>query len=77
VLTTQLAPDQIVAALSIDFEDALTARDVEAIVQRIEENARAAHPNVVALFVKPQTDRAFAESMRRRYGMPPAKGNPS
>jgi cation diffusion facilitator family transporter len=77
VLTTQLAPDQIVAALSIDFEDALTAGDVEAIVQRIEENARAAHPNVVALFVKPQTDRAFAESMRRRYGMPPAKANPS
>ncbi len=73
VLTTQLAPDQIVAALSIDFEDTLTARDVEAIVQRIEENTRAAHPNVVALFVKPQTDRAFVESMRKRYGLPPAK----
>jgi len=68
VLTTQLAPDQIVAALSIDFEDALAARDVEAIVQRIEQNVRAAHPNVVALFVKPQTDQAFAESMRKRYG---------
>jgi len=23
---------------------------------------------VVALFVKPQTDKAFAESMRKRYG---------
>ena len=54
VLTMQLSPDQIVAALSLDFEDALSAREVEEAVADIERRVRTAHPQVVALFVKPQ-----------------------
>lgn len=54
VLTMQLAPDQIVAALSLDFEDALSAREVEEAVAQIERKVCAQHPQVVALFVKPQ-----------------------
>lgn len=44
----------MVAALSLDFEDALSAREVEEAVADIERKACAAHPDVVALFVKPQ-----------------------
>ena len=69
VLTVQLAPDQILAALSLDFVDALTTPDIEAVVVAIEQKVRAAHPEVVALFVKPQTDRMFREAMRRRFGV--------
>jgi cation diffusion facilitator family transporter len=62
VLTVQLAPDQIVAALSLDFEDALSAAEVEDAVIEIEREVRAAHPQVVALFVKPQTQRRFRQT---------------
>ncbi|HET9106762.1 MAG TPA: cation diffusion facilitator family transporter [Steroidobacteraceae bacterium] len=57
VITMQLAPDQIVAALSLDFEDALSARQVEDAAAEIERKVTAAHPHVVALFVKPQAHR--------------------
>lgn len=62
VLTMQLAPDQIVAALSLDFEDALTAREVEEAVAQIERKVCAQHPQVVALFVKPQAQRDYRQT---------------
>ncbi len=68
VLTMQLAPDQIVAALSLDFEDHLTAAQIEEAVMDIERMVRAAHPDVVALFVKPQTHRSYREAAQSRGG---------
>jgi len=70
VLTMQLAPDQIVAALSLDFEDALSAADVEDAVADIERRVRAAHPQVVALFVKPQARRTFQQAARPGFEQP-------
>lgn len=74
VLTVQLAPDQILAALSLEFPDALRVPEVEAAVMEIERRIRAAHPEVVTLFVKPQTAAAFKETVRRRYGVIAATG---
>jgi cation diffusion facilitator family transporter len=71
VLTVQLAPNQILAALSLDFADNLCAPDIEKMVAEIERKVRSAHPEVVALFVKPQTDKRFKEAIRRRFGAPP------
>ena len=68
VLTVQLAPDQILAALSLEFADTLRVPDVEAAVVEIERQIRAAHPEVVTLFIKPQTAAAFKETVRRRFG---------
>jgi cation diffusion facilitator family transporter len=68
VITTQLAPQQIVAALSVDFDDRLSAREVEEAVSAIEARVRKAHPEVLALFVKPQAGAAYRERLRRRYG---------
>lgn len=62
VLTVQLGPDQIVAALSAEFHDALNTTEIEACVNRIEITIKAAHPTVSILFVKPQTQ----EVWRRR-----------
>ena len=67
VLTMQLAPDQIVAALSLDFEDHLTAAQVEEAVIEIERKVRAAHPQVIALFVKPQTDKTYRQAARSYF----------
>jgi cation diffusion facilitator family transporter len=62
VLTVQLGPNQIVVALSAEFEDALTTGDIEACVDRVEAAIERSHPDVSVLFVKPQT----AETWRRR-----------
>ncbi len=62
VLTIQLAPDQIVAALSLDFEDHLSAAQIEDAVIEIERKIRESHPQVLALFVKPQTDRTYQQA---------------
>ncbi len=68
VLTVQLAPDQILAALSLEFADDLRAPQIEEAVIEIERKIRAAHPEVVTLFIKPQTARTFSETFRRRFG---------
>jgi cation diffusion facilitator family transporter len=72
VLTVQLAPDQILAALSLEFADDLRAPQIEDAVIRIERMIRSAHPEVVTLFVKPQTAKAFRETDRRRFGESPS-----
>lgn len=53
-LTAQLSPDQAVVALSIEFERDLRTEDIERCVASIESAVRASHPDVVALFVKPE-----------------------
>jgi len=68
VLTVQLAPNQILAALSLEFADNLRAPEIEASVMEIERQVRVAHPEVVTLFIKPQTAAAFRETVRRRFG---------
>lgn len=68
VLTVQLAPDQILAALSLDFVDDIRAAEIEDTVSEIERKVRAAQLEVVALFVKPQTDKSFRQAVRQRFG---------
>lgn len=62
VVTIQLAPDQVVANLSLEFDDMLTTPQIEAAVTEIEHRIRAQHPEISALFVKPQ---AASEAARR------------
>lgn len=68
LLTVQLAPRQVVAALSLQFADDIRASEIEALVRTLEERIRQAHPGVVGLFVKPQTVETYRENMRRRFG---------
>jgi len=60
LFTVHLGPDQIVAAISVDFVDTLSAADVEAIVAAIEERVRNVHPEIVLLLIKPQSAATFA-----------------
>ncbi len=55
VLTAQMSPNQVVAALSAEFEDHLMTPEIEACVNRVEAAIKAAHPEISTLFVKPQT----------------------
>ena len=68
VLTVQLAPDQVLAGLSLQFPPDLRATQIEESVIDIERQIRASHPEVVTLFIKPQTDASWQEAVRRRFG---------
>ncbi|WP_406857886.1 cation diffusion facilitator family transporter [Alsobacter sp. KACC 23698] len=69
VITTHLAPDQITASISIEFDDDLRTPDIERVVDAIEKQVRGAAPAVTMLFVKPQTARGYATARARRFGV--------
>jgi cation diffusion facilitator family transporter len=67
-ITLQMAPDQIMGAISFEFDDSLRAPEIEELVADIEHRIRAAHPEVVSLYIKPQSPQQFSTSVRRRFG---------
>ena len=66
LLTVHLGPRQVVAALSIDFADEISAGQVERIVARIEDRIRRRHPEIVTIFIKPQSAADFQQALQRR-----------
>lgn len=60
ILTVHLGPQQIVANVSIEFEDDRTTRQIEACVGRIEDTVKSQHPAIQAIYVSPQTARAWS-----------------
>jgi cation diffusion facilitator family transporter len=66
VMTVQLAPDQVVVNLSLEFADELRAPDIERVVLEIEKNVCKAHSEIVAVFIKPQTPQTYDEVLKRR-----------
>ena len=60
VLTVHGAPDQITAMLAVDFDDNISAREVERLVSQIEDEIQAKFPAVTHLYIRPfsQADRS-------------------
>jgi divalent metal cation (Fe/Co/Zn/Cd) transporter len=63
--SAQLSPDQVVLALSVKFDDALTTPEIEQAVLDMESKVRAAQPRVFVLYVKPQSPEAYTAALRR------------
>jgi len=55
VLTVHSAPDQITAMLSVDFVDSMTAREVEALVCSVEQEAEKRFPMIRRLYIRPRS----------------------
>jgi cation diffusion facilitator family transporter len=53
ILTVHSAPDAITAMLNVDFDDGISAGQVERIVRYIEDQAGERWPHVRRLFVRP------------------------
>ena len=70
VLAMQLGPTQVVAALSLEFHEALGTKEIERCVNRIETSIHRAYPEVVALFVKPQSAEIWLARMAHRMSTP-------
>jgi cation diffusion facilitator family transporter len=66
IVTVQLAPNNVIATLSLDFFDTMRAPEIESAVVELEQRIRAAHPEVSALFVKPQS--VLVAAQRRKQG---------
>ena len=65
LLTIQLAPHEVVAALSVDFDDSLRASEVQRVVRSLESRIRQRHPEVVMVLVKPQDPEAYRKAHER------------
>ena len=55
VLTMHFGPQDVLAALSLDFDNRCSAVEVEQAVTRIEQRIKTAHPEVTRVFVEAQT----------------------
>ena len=61
LFTVQLGPNQIVAMLSLEFSDSMLAPQIEEAVVSLEKKVRVENPEIVAVFVKPQTAKTFQD----------------
>lgn len=66
LVSVHIGPEEIIAGLSVEFEDHVAAPEIEACVERIEARLKAEVRTVKSLFVKPQTTRTWE---RRRQEM--------
>lgn len=53
ILTTQLSPDQVIATLSVEFDDSLRIPQVEKLIGHMEHELRKEHPELFRVFVRP------------------------
>jgi cation diffusion facilitator family transporter len=67
LFTVHIGPDQVVAGISVDFADTLSAGDVETIVAAVEARVMEVHPQIVALLITPQSLAAFQRGRARRF----------
>jgi cation diffusion facilitator family transporter len=52
VLTMHFGPNEILANVAVDFDDTLTAQEVEETVDRVEQRLRSAYPDLKRVFVE-------------------------
>ncbi len=55
ILTVHSSPDQITAMLSVDFDDEISARQVERLVCEIEHEVAKSYPLVRRLYIRPRS----------------------
>jgi divalent metal cation (Fe/Co/Zn/Cd) transporter len=71
ILTMHFGPQDVLAALSLDFIDSGTAAEVEKAVTRIERQIKAAHPEVKRVFIEAQDRDAHRRSQPSLEAVPP------
>jgi hypothetical protein len=69
-------PRQVVAMLSLEFSDSMLATQIEEAVISLEKRVREENPEIVALFVKPQTAKTFQDNLKRSRDQAPPNQTP-
>lgn len=70
LVTIQLAPRKVVAALSVEFEEQLHAREIQECIKRIENRLKTELPQITRLFVTPESEYDW----QQRLGYPDGTG---
>ena len=65
IITIHNAPTQIAAAMNVDFDNRLTAGDVERLVAEIETAAQAEFPSITRVYVRPHENAGIGMGERR------------
>lgn len=73
ILAVHIAPHQIIVALSLEFSDELRTPDIESRIVELEKQVRQSHPDVIALFIKPQSPAGYRATVARRAKKPANK----
>ena len=60
VLTLHMGPEFILANLSVDFRNSISAAEVERAIQRLDTRIKEAHPLVKRVFIEGESRRAAA-----------------
>ena len=68
IITIHNAPTQIAAAMNVDFDNRLTAGDVERIVAEIEAAAQAEFPSITRVYVRPHENAGMKRGEGRGLG---------
>ena len=53
ITTTQMAPDQVIAALSVEIDQSLRVPQVEKLIRRIEKGMHARFPQLIRIIIRP------------------------
>ena len=54
VRTSQAAPEVVLAAISADFDDALTLGEAETLIEQIETDLKATWPELASIYIRPE-----------------------
>jgi len=64
VLTMHFGPTDVLANLSLDFKDGLSANDVERSVSALERAIKKSYPEITRIFIEAQSARGHAAAVR-------------
>jgi divalent metal cation (Fe/Co/Zn/Cd) transporter len=53
ITTTQMSPDQVIAAISVEIEQSLRVPEVEKLIGRIEKGMHKRFPQLIRVFIRP------------------------
>jgi cation diffusion facilitator family transporter len=68
VRTIHTGPDQVFAAISVDFHDDVTMGDAETLIEEIEDRLREALPQLSSIYIRPEKRENAAVVPVRRPG---------
>jgi cation diffusion facilitator family transporter len=70
-LTMHLGPSDVLLNLSLDFEDRLSAAEVEKTISALERGIKAAHPEITRVFIEAQSRAGHRRDRRNQKPIRP------
>jgi cation diffusion facilitator family transporter len=76
LMTFQLAPEQVVGVISLEFDKRARTGQIQDQVVVLEQKVQAAHPEILMLFVKPQSVETYQRWQKSYFGSSEPQDDP-